>query len=136
MTPEATRNVMTHHAYIYEGALALLPALAQDAKARFEFDDMNADAHVREFEKFGIDESRWLSQTASLRPTGGRSLFVIGAGSMTSESQQALLKLFEEPQPGVTFVLLVAFGTVLPTLRSRMLAYPQQLAGENADGGA
>lgn len=115
---------LTHHAYLYEGPLSLLPELALDAKARGGFGEHSPDFHVREFEKFGIEESRWLAQTAALRGASGRALFVIGAGSLTSESQQALLKLFEEPPQGTVFVLLVPHGVVLPTLRSRMLEYP------------
>ena len=42
---------------------------------------------------------------------------------MTSEAQQALLKLFEEPQEGTVFVLLVPHGALLSTLKSRMLEY-------------
>ena len=53
---------------------------------------------------------------------------MLGAGSITSEAQQALLKLFEEPQEGVVFVLLVPHGALLATLKSRMLAYPHTLA--------
>lgn len=121
---------MQHHAYIYEGPLALLPALGKDARARFNFaGEHSPDVHVREFEKFGIDESRWLSQTAALRGAAGRALFVIGAGSLTGESQQALLKLLEEPQEGSIFVLLVPHGTLLPTLRSRTAEYPELLVG-------
>lgn len=117
---------MTHHAYIAEGALALLPELAQNARARFGFTDAhNPDVHLREFEKFGIEESRWLIHAASLRPSAGRALYLIGVGSITSEAQQALLKLFEEPQAGVVFVLLVPHGVLLPTVRSRMQEYPK-----------
>ena len=46
---------------------------------------------------------------------------------MTSEAQQALLKLFEEPQPGIIFVLLVPQGALMPTLKSRFLPYPHML---------
>lgn len=125
---------MTHHAYIYEGPLALLPALASHARQWFGFtDEHNPDVHVREFEKFGIDEARFLSHTAALKSASGRELFVVGVSSMTTESQQALLKLFEEPPLGAVFVLLAPHGTLLPTLRSRTLQYPQELEEETSD---
>ena len=54
---------------------------------------------------------------------------------MTSEAQQALLKLFEEPQAGVIFVFLLPHGSLLPTLRSRMLEYPEKLAPEESNSG-
>ena len=120
---------MMHHAYVYEGSLALLPALADSARAAFDFTgEHNPSVSVRSWEQFGIDEARELAREASLRAVGDRALFVLGVTSITSEAQQALLKLFEEPQPGVLFVLLIPQGTLLPTVRSRFLPYPEQLA--------
>ncbi len=116
---------MTHHAYIYEGSQSLLEALTADARERFGFSSEHSpDVHVRHFEKFGIEESRWLSDVGALKSAGGRALFVVGIAGMTSEAQQALLKLFEEPQEGSVYVVLVPHGTLLPTVKSRMLAYP------------
>ncbi|MDB5225346.1 MAG: polymerase subunit delta, polymerase subunit delta protein [Candidatus Adlerbacteria bacterium] len=121
---------MQHHAYIYEGALSLLEALADDARTRFGFPpEHSPDVHVREFEKFGIEESRWLSDVGALKSSSSRALFVVGISSVTSEAQQALLKLFEEPQEGSVYVALVPHGTILPTLRSRMLEYPERQIG-------
>lgn len=123
----------THHAYIYEGSQGDLSALAADARERFGFPkEHSPDVHVREMEKFGIEESRWLIEAAALRSSSGKALFLIGTPSLTSEAQQALLKLFEEPQEGVVFVLLCPHGIILPTLRSRMLPYPASLAEESA----
>ncbi len=120
---------MQHHAYIYEGAQAILPELADDARTRFDFskDEHTPDVHVRVFEKFGIEESRWLIEAAALKSAVGRSLFVIGISSITTEAQQALLKLLEEPQWGTMFVLLVPHGSLLPTVKSRTLQYPEKL---------
>ncbi len=117
---------MTHHAYFYEGPLALLGELTANGRKLFNFGgEHNPDVQVREFEKFGIDDSQALRDLASFKSTSGRALFVIGIGTITSEAQQALLKLFEEPQAGVMFVLLVPHGVLLPTLRSRLMAYPE-----------
>lgn len=118
---------MIHHAYFYEGPFALLEALADDARERFGFKgDKNPDVHIVEEEKFGIDESRSLVESAGLKSLAGRALFVVGVASVTVQAQQALLKLLEEPQAGTVFVLLVPHGTLLPTVRSRMMAYPYQ----------
>lgn len=99
--------------------------------ARFKFASPpvggNPDVLIQQWDKFGIDEARELNQHASLKSTGGRSLFVLGISSITSEAQQALLKLFEEPRQGAIFVVLMPHGTVLPTLRSRFLPYPEIL---------
>jgi len=78
---------------------------------------------ARQYERFGIDEARALIEEAQLKNFGTITFFIATA-SLPTEAQQALLKLFEEPQPGTTFVLLVSHGTIIPTLRSRMLPYP------------
>jgi hypothetical protein len=124
---------MQHHAYFYEGPFALLSELASHAREQFGFTDTHSpDVHVLSWEKFGIDESRELTDTATLKSSGGRALFVVGLSSITTQAQQALLKLFEEPQEGLTFVLLLPHGTLLPTLRSRMMRYPGEVEGEKA----
>lgn len=117
-----------HHAYFYEGPLALLVELTASARALFNFTgEHNPDVHVRAFEKFGIEDSQALRSLASFKSISGRALFIIGIGSITSEAQQALLKLFEEPSQGSIFVLLVPHGALLPTLRSRLMEYPGNL---------
>ena len=118
-----------HHAYIYEGSLSQLPLLAENARERFGFlGEHNPDVQVLAHEKFGIDEARELTHTTSFKSLSGRSLFIIGVSYINSEAQQALLKLFEEPQEGATFILLAPHGTVIATLRSRLMAYPEKLA--------
>ncbi len=118
---------MQHHAYLYEGPISLLPELADEAASRFNFErEQNPDVLIEQWEKFGIEEARDLTQQASLKSSSGRSLFVLGISSITSEAQQALLKLFEEPQEGAIFVVLMPHGIVLPTLRSRFLDYPDK----------
>ncbi len=108
---------MQHHAYYIEGDLARFDAYAQ------------AIPHIvaQKYERFGIDEARALTERAGFKVIGREAVFVVGASAITNEAQQALLKLFEEPQVGVVFVLLVPHGTLLPTLRSRMLPYPELL---------
>ncbi len=117
-----------HHAYLYEGSPALLSELADAARALFGFDtEHDPDVRVQMWEKFGIDESRDLAQQASLRNVGGRALFVLGIAAISHDAQQALLKLFEEPQEGTMFVLLVPYGVLLDTVRSRFVEYPEKL---------
>lgn len=83
------------------------------------------------YERFGVEEARELVHRASLKREG-ESVYLIAAPTITTEAQQALLKLFEEPQTGVVFVLLLPHGVVLPTLRSRMQTYAH--AGAHARG--
>ncbi len=127
---------MQHHAYYIEGSQSLLDALVEDARTHLGFmGEHSPDVHVRAFEKFGIDESRWLTDVGALKSASGRALFVLGIASITPEAQQALLKLFEEPQEGSTYIVLVPHGVLLPTVRSRMMQYTsQQLAQKKVLG--
>jgi len=124
---------MQHHAYLYEGSAHLFGALVQDAREHFGFtDEHDPNVYAREWEKFGIDESRGLVQQASLKSSEGRSLYILGIAAITTEAQQALLKLFEEPQLGAIFVVLMPHGMLLSTLRSRVLPYPNTLDSEES----
>lgn len=115
---------MYHHAYLYEGPVSDFPTVAEAARTMLGLPDTaSPDVVERQYDKFGIDDSRELIQFASLRGAGERSLIVIGIASVTTEAQQALLKLLEEPREGLTFVILVPHGVILPTLRSRMMAF-------------
>ncbi len=113
--------MLTHHAYFIEGQLNEFDVLVHTLRESESFVAYDPGFVAERFEKFGIEEARGLIATASLTNTGSRTLFMLGVGSMTSEAQQALLKLFEEPQPGTQFVLLLPHGTLLATLKSRML---------------
>ena len=103
-----------HHAYYIEGSLA-------------QFDEYKAALKpfwAYKCERFGVEDARELVALASLKHA--EQLFFVALSSITTEAQQALLKLFEEPQAGTTFVLLLPHGVLLPTLRSRMLEYPSR----------
>ena len=120
-----------HHAYIYEGAQSQLGALSASAKKLFGFEapaqGASPDVHIYAWEKLNIDEARELSLEASFKSTSGRALYVLGAGSISHDAQQALLKLFEEPQEGSVFVVLTPPGMLIPTLRSRFVEYPEKI---------
>jgi hypothetical protein len=75
-----------------------------------------------ELEKIGIDDVRTITSQAQLRPaTNTGQVFVIATTSLTTEAQNALLKLLEEPPPDTSFVLVVPPALqLLPTLRSRI----------------
>jgi len=103
-----------HHAYYIEDS-----ASAFDA-----YKDLIKPFWSGKFERFGIDDARALIALASLK-NFNEAVFFVCAASITSDAQQALLKLFEEPQKGTTFILLAPHGSLLPTLGSRMLPYPE-----------
>ena len=102
-----------HHAYLVEGSHA-------------DFESLKASVQpfvATWYERFGIDDARALVAQASLRREGD-STYLIGTSTLATEAQQALLKLFEEPREGLQFILVAPHGTLLPTLRSRMMEYP------------
>lgn len=116
---------MSHHAYYIEGSRSQFESYKETIKPYY----------ARVYEKFGIDEARELTTLASLKNYQA-SIFLLAVASITSEAQQALLKLFEEPQHGTQFILLLPHGALLPTLRSRMMAYPAALQTEGESGEA
>ncbi len=116
--------MLTHHAYYIEDSPQLFGAYTNGVRAAAGLDMNDPNFVAQQYEKFGIDDARHLQQLAQLKTTSGSALFFLAISSMTSEAQQALLKLFEEPQAGVVFVLLVPHGTLLPTLKSRCLTFP------------
>lgn len=126
-----------HHAYLIEGDReSVLESLL-----RFVTDDLgmatrgNPDFHQQEFETFGIDDGRRIEGLASKKSiSGGRQVFVLATTFMTTEAQNALLKLLEEPKDGTHFFILVpSHESVLPTVRSRMLLLSLKDAGMGAD---
>lgn len=104
---------MMHHAYYIEGPGSWFDAYKEELKPYY----------ARRYERFGIEEARELAALASLK-NYTQAVFLLGISALTSEAQQALLKLFEEPQKGTQFVVLVPHGILMPTLRSRMMHYP------------
>jgi DNA polymerase III delta prime subunit len=106
--------MLTHHAYYIEDT----PALFEDYKQRLPH------FVAQKYERFGVDEARSLARMAGLKNVSAEAVFLVAFGSITSEAEQALLKLFEEPQQGTVFVVLCPHGALGATLKSRMLEYP------------
>lgn len=128
------------HAYILTGELG---AVSDELKASIEkiFGVSalgNPDFRAEYFETFGIDEARALKEEQSrMAFNGGYKFFVIGAGSVTREAQNALLKVFEEPTKG-TYIFLVVPSTrqIIPTLlsRARIINERRKAKNENEMG--
>lgn len=74
-------------------------------------------------ESFSIADARLLSNRAYIKPVAGATRdFLVHFSSITSEAQNALLKLFEDPPIEAVFhVVLSREDMLLPTLRSRLL---------------
>ena len=106
-----------HHAYLVEDpsgeAFRALHTLLRERNP-------DAELHVREYDVWGIDDSRELLRLARMRSLGTQ-LFVYRMQLCTREAQNALLKLFEEPPPQTHFFVCVpTVARVVPTLRSRV----------------
>ena len=60
------------------------------------------------YDRVGVDEVKLIISAAQLRPIHGtEQTFLIQTLSVTHEAQNALLKLFEEPPQGLSFVLVL-----------------------------
>jgi len=113
-----------HHAYAIQGDKEnvmpdLLKFLAEDFGVGIK---NNPDFSYQEFETFTIDDGRDLQDRHNRRAIGDKKIFIIVTRFITTEAQNALLKLFEEPT-GNTHLFLVMPNTqvLLPTLRSRLV---------------
>jgi len=64
-----------------------------------------------------IQQVRELREAAALRPFQGRQkvYIVAGAGALTAQAADALLKTLEEPQPQVTIILTASEAEALPS---------------------
>lgn len=122
---------MAHHAYLYIGAPepGIQAARAFAAKKLGIEGAHHPDLTIFSYEGlFPIDHARRIISFASQAPVAGeKKLIVIAVGRFFHESQNALLKLFEEPSEGTTLILIVPTeGMLLETLRSRLVALPRE----------
>lgn len=119
---------MPHHAVLVRGSLNPAAALAL-----YPASDVG-EVFVVPYTDIGIDEARALTFEASLRPrVGDRRLLVVPVRTLTSEAQQALLKLLEEPPATTSFLFIVPDGmALLPTLLSRFFTISSEV-GEAVD---
>jgi hypothetical protein len=80
------------------------------------------DVLVTHYERMSIADVRTLIHEAGLRPvTRPYRTFILICDSLLHEAQNALLKLFEEPNAHTIFYLiLLREDILLPTLRSRL----------------
>lgn len=130
-----------HHAYFIEGDKAVIIADLESflKKAFGILRQANPDVHYSEHESFGIDEARELQSAQSMMPVlGNKKIFIIATDAITSEAQNALLKVFEEPTAGTHFFIISSNRRMLlPTLASRLHILSHQSAKPSSvEGGA
>lgn len=108
---------MRHHANLLVGkrewVLSCIPK--EDVKA-------GPDVRYYETERMSIDDARTLIQDTQLRPIEREyRTFIIITNSILVDAQNALLKLFEEPNKHTIFYFVVPHDDMLlPTVRSRL----------------
>lgn len=111
-----------HHALLYAGKADEIVA-ELEMQFRISFSSVpHSDVWYRSYESFGIDEARELKLSAQAKPiTLAHYTFILSVNDMTRESQNALLKLFEDPPTSARFILIVPNDRMLiDTLRSRL----------------
>jgi hypothetical protein len=132
------KSGLMHHAFLLRGS--------QRATVDYLFDYLatehgmpiqgNPDVWRGSFESFGIDEGRALKALHMTRAvTGDKRVFIVEVERFTSEAQNALLKMFEEPTShSHFFILMRSVETLLPTLRSRLMEVEVDDANHDTSG--
>lgn len=112
-----------HHANVILDDQSGVDALTSFVEQSLSFNSkQNPDFLFLETETFGIEEARDFTKWALGKPLAGdKKVALLRTSSLTLESQNALLKIFEEPSVGTYFFLVVPnLGNILPTLLSRI----------------
>jgi len=115
---------MRHHAFVIEGEIETGVLRAQEwITQELGLEPLaNPDMIILRYGLFSVEDARRVFDVAAQAPLRGESkALVIAATRVYHESQNALLKLFEEPPKGTYLFLIVpSVGSLLPTLRSRV----------------
>ncbi len=115
---------LRHHAFVIEAETEEGIAAAQawaERELGMEVKN-NPDIVVLRHGLFSVADARSVLEVAASVPLAGENkVLIIAADRAYHEAQNALLKLFEEPPPGMhLFFVLPSLGGLLPTLRSRV----------------
>ena len=113
---------MKHHAMVCIADSLEVSAIPEEYKKQ-----TNDTSHII-CDTFGIDEARKLIHDATQKPVAETyRVFVLEIKKFSSESQNALLKLFEEPpEQTIFYLVLPQAGMLIPTLESRVLILEEQ----------
>lgn len=108
---------MKHH------AIVCIADTLEDSAVPDKYRTQTSDISHIVLDRFSIDDARQLSIDALQKPLDSEHrVFILITKKLPEESQNALLKLFEEPSEQTRFYLVLPQeGMLIPTLRSRVL---------------
>lgn len=113
-----------HHAHIIEGEKDyVLSQIVNFLEKDLAYNTKNnPDFRIEHFKTFGIEEARSLSEVQLGRSFNkGRKIFIVSFDAITTEAQNAMLKVIEEPTLDTHFFIITnSASTLLPTLLSRV----------------
>lgn len=117
-----TQQGSLHHAYLIIGdqvssAESVVDFIEKDLKFSTKG---NPDFIIATHDTFGVDEARALKSATAMRPIDEKKFVLLSIPSITTEAQNSLLKIFEEPVGStVFFVIAPTLEIFIPTLLSR-----------------
>jgi len=116
-------NLLAHHAYTIEGGAEIKKELFEVLENSWKISTKgNPDFSYRRFLSLGVEEARLIKDDAQGKSFGaGKKIFIIDADSITTEAQNSLLKILEEPTPDTHFFIIGGcVKNLIPTLNSRV----------------
>ncbi len=124
MNPFEYLKALDHHAYFIHAFNDSVRHLKEYLKEKFHINhEQNPDVYHEKFDVLGIDQSRLIKEKHLSKSFSneGKRIYIIETGNITNEAQNALLKVFEEPNTDTHFFLVMpSVHTLLPTLVSRL----------------
>lgn len=130
MNPLQYIHALEHHAYFIHSFKDAAQHLKDFLKEKFKIGhDRNPDFFHEKFESLGIEDSRRIKELHLSKSFSkdGKKIFIIEASNITNEAQNALLKIFEEPNENSHFFLVMPSShALLPTLKSRLYILKSQ----------
>lgn len=119
------KNDFSHHALLFRGEKETIIPILEEALAIPFSTQPSSDISYTSLESLGIDEVRRLSFLALTKPIGGEVFrIIVVADDITFESQNALLKLTEDPPASARFMFIVPSSLpILSTLQSRFVEH-------------
>lgn len=109
-----------HHAILIEGNESKAAEIFARLSSWGVAIRANPDIFYRTYDTLGIADARELKEIQSEKSLGDKRFFILRTENFTLEAMQALLKMFEEPNEGNHFFVIVPdVNSIIPTLRSR-----------------